>query len=116
MSEQANELQQLYTEKQMRIANHLDYHDIDEQIDQIAPPIVLYRRNEKFILLSDGTLQHPIFEGGMFEFNQQEYTIQAIRNDCQQIKVNGQWHDKSKFEPAKVTLIKDKKYRKGKHR
>ncbi len=72
----------------------------------LPPPTVLRRRDEKYILLSDGCNEHPVFIGGRFVHNGREYMVNDIRQD--QMNINGAWHPKSDFEPADITIIKGK--------
>jgi len=72
----------------------------------LPPPRVLRRRDEKYILLSDGCDEHPVFIGGRFRHNGKEYTINDINKN--QIHINGKWYLKTEFEPAEVIIIKGK--------
>ena len=72
----------------------------------LPPPRVLRRRDEKYILLSDGCDEHPVFIGGCFRHNGKEYTINDINQN--QININGRWYLKTEFEPAEVIIIKGK--------
>jgi len=82
----------------------------------LPPPTVLRRRDEKYILLSDGCDEHPVFIGGRFIHNNKEYMVNDIYED--QMNINGAWYPKNIFEPAEVTIIKGriKKKSRGKRR
>jgi hypothetical protein len=80
----------------------------------LPPPIILHRRNEKYVLLSDGEKLHPIFVGGTFAADNGENTIEDINMANDHIQLNGRWYSKGEFEPA--TVIKTKCRRKCKGR
>ena len=88
----------------------------NEYNDFLPPPIILHRRNEKYIMLSDGIREYPIFKGGVFVTDNTERTIEDVDIKNNQIMVNGRWYPKGEFEPAIVVKAKGRKKSKGKCR
>jgi len=80
----------------------------------LPSPIILHRKNEKYVLLSDGEKLHPIFVGGTFAADNGENIIEDINMANDHIQLNGRWYSKGEFEPA--TVIKTKCRRKCKGR
>lgn len=77
-------------------------------------PIIIHSIGEKNISLSDGVTSYPIFIGGKFIHNGREFVIKDIDMKNQQLNINGRWYHKSEFEPAEISLIKQKRKKKSK--
>lgn len=82
----------------------------------LPPPIILHRRNEKYVLLSDGDKLHPVFVGGTFAADSGEHTIEDINMKNDHIQLGGRWYHKGEFEPATVIKTKCRKNCKGRLR
>jgi hypothetical protein len=68
---------------------------------------VLFRKGEKYVHMSDGDMLYPVFIGGKFTKDGDQYTIQDIYG--LNIKVAGKWSDKKDFEPCDITQVKSRK-------
>ena len=75
----------------------------------LPPPIVLHRKGEKYVLLSDGDREHPVFIGGTFKSDSGEHMIEDINTGNGHIQIRGRWYYKGEFEPATVIRTKCRK-------
>jgi len=94
----------LYDERKERSKNNIDTRPIDNLIDKALGRVTLYHRDDKVLSLSDGNINADISIGGIFESEHGRFTVQDI--DGKKVKVNGNWHLKSEFEPAAVIQFK----------
>ncbi len=94
----------LYDERKDRVKNHQDTRPIDNLIDKTLGRVTLHRKDEKVVCLSNGVGIEYIAIGGIFESEHGRFKVQDI--DGSKVKINGNWHHKSEFEPATVTQFK----------
>ena len=97
-------IKDLYNERKKLIRNKQSTGDIDRQIDKVLGRVTLHKKS---ISLFDGETQNQILKGGKFQSEHGTFTVEDIDGDSN-IKVNGNWHHKSEFEPATVIRYKSK--------
>lgn len=98
-------IKDLYGERKELVRNQQDTSEIDRQIDNVLGRVTLHKKSDKVINLFDGENQNQISKGGKFESEHGAFTIEDIDGESN-IKVNGNWHHKSEFEPATVLRYK----------
>ena len=98
-------IKDLYGERKELVRNQQDTSEIDRQIDNVLGRVTLHKKSDKVVSLFDGQKQNRIAKGGKFQSEHGTFTVEDIEGDSN-IKVNGNWHHKSEFEPATVLKYK----------
>ena len=98
-------IKDLYGERKELVRNKQDTGKIDRQIDNVLGRVTLRKKSDKVISLFDGETQNEISKGGKFQSEHGTFTVADIDGDSN-MKVNGNWHHKSEFEPATVLRYK----------
>lgn len=104
-SSQEAAIRDLYSERKELIKRKQDTSEIDWQIDNVLGRITLHKKSDKVVQLFDGEKHKRISKGGQFQSEHGVFSVQDIDGDSN-IKVNGNWHHKSEFEPATVLRYK----------
>ena len=107
-SSQEAAIKDLYSERKELTKRNQDTSKIDQQIDNVLGRITLHKKSDKIIKLFDGKKNICISTGGQFKSEHGVLSVQDIDGDSN-IKVNGNWHHKSEFEPATVLRYKGSK-------